>query len=67
MDLIKERLVEEIKASGLSTNEIAKKVGVTPEMITQYKTTSKMPSLATFAKLCEVLDASANYILGLED
>lgn len=65
--LIKKRLREEIKNSNLTTIEIAKKVGVSPEMITQYMTTKKLPKLDTFAKLCKELDLSANYILGLED
>ena len=67
MDTIKQRLIEEIKNSGLSTVEISKRVGVSTEMITQYCTTNKPPSLYTFAKLCKAIDASANYILGLED
>ena len=66
MDKIKERLSEEIKNSGLTTIEISKKVGVSPEMITQYKTTKKLPKLDTFAKLCQVLDVSADDILGLK-
>ena len=56
MDLIKQRLSEEIKNSGLTTVEIAKRVGVSPEMITQYKTTKKLPKPDTFAKLCKELD-----------
>jgi len=63
---IKNRLALEIKNSGLTTVEIARQVGVSPEMITQYKTTKKMPSIQTFARLCEVLDISADYILGLK-
>lgn len=66
MDEIKKRLAEEIKHSGLTTVEIARRVGVSPEMITQYKTTKKLPKLDTFAKLCEVLDISADEILGLK-
>ena len=66
-EIIKRRLSEEIKNSGLSTIEIAKRVGVSPEMITQYKTTKKLPKLDTFAQLCEVLNADANYILGLKN
>ncbi len=65
-NIIKDRLVEEIKNSGLTTVEIAKKIGVSPEMITQYCTTKKLPKLDTFAKLCEVLDLDANYVLGLK-
>ena len=36
-----------------------------PEMITQYRTTKKLPKLDTFAKLCKELDLDAAYILGL--
>lgn len=66
MNEIKERLSEEIKNSGLSTIEIAKRIGVSPEMITQYKTTKKLPKLDTFARLCKELDLSADEILGLK-
>ena len=65
--IIKERLSEELKASGLTTIEIAKRIGVSPEMITQYRTTKKLPKLDTFAKLCKELDLDANYILDLSD
>lgn len=44
-DTIKTRLCEEIRNSNLSTIEIAEKVGVSPEMITQYCTTKKLPDL----------------------
>ena len=67
MDIIKQRLSEELKYSGLTTIEIAKRIGVSPEMITQYKTTKKLPKLDTFAKLCKELDLDANYILGISD
>ena len=65
--IIKERLTEELKTCGLSVIEIAKRINVSPEMVTQYKTTEKMPRLDTFAKMCEELDLDANYILGLKD
>jgi transcriptional regulator with XRE-family HTH domain len=67
MNIIKQRLSEEIKNSGLTTIQIANKIGISPEMVTQYTTTNKLPKLDTFAKLCKELDLSANYILGLED
>ncbi len=67
MSLIKERLVEELRYSPYTTVELAKKVGVSPEMITQYRTTDKLPKLETFAALCKALDCSADYILGLTD
>lgn len=66
-ELIKQRLIEELNSCCLSKVEIAKRIGVSPEMITQYITTKKLPKLDTFAKLCKELDLSANYILGLSD
>ena len=66
-EIIKKRLADEIKSSGKSLKEIAYEIGVTPAMITQYKTTGKLPSLETFAKICKILDVSADYILGLSD
>ena len=62
--IIKERLSEELRNSGLRTVEIAERIGVSPEMITQYCTTKKLPKLDTFAKICKELDLDANYILG---
>ena len=66
-NVIKKRLSEEIKNSGLTTVEIAKRIGVSSVMITQYKTTKKLPKLDTFARLCKELDLDANYILGLDN
>ncbi len=66
-ELIKRRLIEELNSCRLTKTEIAKRVGVSPEMITQYITTKKLPKLDTFAKLCKELDLSATYILGLSD
>ena len=63
---IKARLREEIKRSGMTTVELARRVGVSSEMMTQYCTTKKLPRLDTFARLCQVLDVSADYILGID-
>ena len=65
--IIKQRLGEEIKNSGLTTIEIARRINASPEMITEYKTTKKLPKLDTFAKLCKELDLDANYILGIKN
>ena len=65
--IFKKRLHDEIKQSGITTVELAKAVGITPEMITLYYTTEKLPRLDTFFKLCKALDVSADYLLGLSD
>lgn len=64
---IKERLCLELRNSGLTSVEISAKIGVSPEMITQYMTTNKLPRLETFARLCKELDLSPAYILGVTE
>ncbi len=66
-EIFRQRLLEEIKNSKLTNIELAKKVGISPEMITQYYTTKKLPKLDTFTRLCEALNVSADYLLGLKD
>lgn len=66
-EIIKERLAKEINLSKYTKKELARMINVSPEMITQYCTTQKLPKLDTFALLCKALDVSADYILGLKD
>lgn len=66
-ETIKARLKEELKACGLTTVEISRRIGVSPEMVTQYTTTKKLPRLDTFARMCRELDLSAEYILCLRE
>jgi len=66
-EIIKTRLKEELEASKMSFTEIAKAVGVKVQMITQYRNSKKLPSIETLSKICEVLGADANYILGITD
>ena len=66
-EIFRKRLHEEIQQSGMTTAELAKKVGVSPEMITQYYTTKKLPKLDTFMRLCKALGVSADYLLGFSD
>lgn len=63
----KVRLKEELKQSGLTIQQFADLVGVSPEMVTQYYTTKKLPKLDTFVKICKALNVSADYLLGLSD
>ena len=53
---IQENLMREIKNSGLSQTEIAKRLGIKQPTIAQYLSGRAMPSLDTFANLCVLLD-----------
>ena len=64
---IKNRIAKEIKASGMSQREIANGIHVHPSAITQYLNGRSAPALDTLAKLCVLLDISADYLLGITD
>lgn len=63
---IQKRLREEIRTSGISQKEIAQRLGINPSTVSKYLRLDKYPSLDTFANLCEILDVSADEILGLK-
>lgn len=58
-------LSEILKSKKLSQRRFAKMIGVDPAMITLYVKGTCEPSLSTFRKICEVLEVSADYLLGL--
>lgn len=66
LDQIRDNLVTEIKESGLSQSEIARRLNIKQQAVSQYITGQTMPALDTFANLCKILDFSADEILGLK-
>ena len=64
--IITENLKREIEQSGLKKSEIASAIGVSRATISQYLSGRAQPTLATFSKLCAVLDCSADEILNLQ-
>lgn len=62
-----ERLTVELKGSHLTQKELAKKLNVDESNITKWKKGENFPSLLIFYDLCQILDVSADYLLGLED
>ena len=63
---IQRRLREEIKSSNISQEELAQKLGINPSTVSKYLRLDKYPSLETFANICEILDISADEVLGLK-
>ena len=60
------RLRTAIRESGIQQKEIARLVGVSAQTVSKYMKTDVFPALDTLAKLCIVLDVSADYILGID-
>lgn len=63
--IISENIKREIEQSGLRKSEIAIAIGVSKATISQYLSGRAQPSLATLAKLCVILDCSADDILNI--
>lgn len=63
---IQRRLREEIKSSNISQKELTQKLGINPSTVSKYLRLDKYPSLETFANICEILDISADEVLGLK-
>ncbi len=65
-ELITKNLKREIETCGKSKTQIAKELGVSKPTLSQYISGRILPSLATFAKLCKILDCSPNDILEIK-
>ena len=63
---IQKRLREAIQCSNISQNELAQRLGINPSTVSKYMRLDKYPSLDTFANICDILDVSADEILGLK-
>lgn len=61
------RLIESRKTSGLSQREVAEEVGITPSAYANYEHGTREPSLKILAIICEVLDVSSDFLLGIEE
>ena len=58
---------EEITASRKSQTEIAQALGIKQQSVQQYLSGRALPSLDTFANLCEILELDPAYILGIKN
>ena len=62
---ITERLKTEIETSAKTKTQIADELGISKPTLSQYLAGRILPSLVTFARLCKILDCSADDILDI--
>ena len=62
-----ERLTRTREERGLSRKEIAEACGVNLRAFATYERNENKPQVAVLAKICDVLNVSADYLLGLTD
>lgn len=63
LEQIRKKLQETIKQSGITQTELAKKIGIGQQTVSEYIHGKSMPALDTFANLCVVLDVDPADIL----
>ena len=67
MKIFSERLKDSRQDLGMSQKEVADSLGITASAYANYEQNLREPSLTILAKICETLDVSADYLLGIED
>lgn len=65
LTLIQSRLREAIIQSGIPQKIIAEKIGVSAQTVSKYMKHDIFPAFDTLARLCVLLDVSADEILGI--
>lgn len=66
-NVFKDRFSECLKFSDVKQTELAEAVKVSKQCISDYKSGKSKPSIDTLILICEFLDVSADYLLGLTD
>lgn len=66
MKEIGDRIRELRTERGLSQKELADKIGVATNTVSQYESGKSKTSINVLAKLAVVLDTTTDYLLGLE-
>ena len=61
------RLQKTRNLSGLTQEQLAKKLGISKQTISSYESNVKKPSILTARKLARALNCSLDYLLGLEN
>lgn len=64
MKIITKRLADTIEDSDITIKEIAEKLGCSTKQITRWRKGTAEMGIYKLKMLCEMLDVSADYILG---
>lgn len=61
---IGKRIAESRRSAGLTQEELANRLGVTPQAISKWEKGASSPDLMMLLSICEILDVSTDYIVG---
>lgn len=67
MPFFGQRLIQAMELKGMSCDELAKRLEVAQSTISTYRADYHYPTANRLRQICEILDCSADWLLGLED
>lgn len=65
--LFSQRIQEALQQSKYTQKEIAQILGISESNITNWKKGENLPSVDVLYRLCDLLNESADYLLGLDE
>ena len=65
MNKFKERLNRVLQENQISQSELARKIGMSKSVVNNYCSGKREPSLDTLILICNALQESADYLLGI--
>lgn len=66
-DIFTERFNEVLRETNISQTQLAEKIGISKQCISDFKSGKSYPSIHTLKLLCINLEVSSDYLLGLTD
>ena len=67
MNIFRKRLAEQRMACNMSYQSLGDRLGLSAVAVLKWEKRISQPSLSNFMLLCEVLDVSADYMLGISE
>lgn len=67
LEQIRAKIIDAIKQSGLTQSELARRLGIGQQTVSEYLRGRSMPALDTLANLCALLDLDANDVLCIHE
>ena len=66
MELLGRRIAESRRERHFTQDELAARLGVTPQALSKWERSQSLPDIALLKELCGILNVSADYLLGME-
>ena len=66
-DIFTQRFNEILREANVNQTQLANKIGISKQCISDFKSGKSYPSINTLKLICKALEISSDYLLGLTD